>query len=150
VGKALADKRLIAQLRSEHGRWVDYVIEFSRGIDNLVSYYTELSEINYPPEIRATKRIDFYFDVFLQTMKKVSQHEYLEEIDRYNTCKREHPDSNKKTFFNEVKTKYPEFEALFKKHLDKKKQKPKSLQPKTSTPRISALLKPSAPSPPRL
>jgi len=36
TGKALADKRLIARLRSEHGRWVDYVIEFGRAIDNLV------------------------------------------------------------------------------------------------------------------
>ena len=39
TGQALADKRLIEKLRSENGRWVDYVIEFSRAINNLVGYY---------------------------------------------------------------------------------------------------------------
>ncbi|MFZ2040739.1 MAG: SpoVR family protein, partial [Desulfobacterales bacterium] len=43
TGRALSDKRLIAALRSEKGRWVDYIIEFSRGIDNLVGYHHELS-----------------------------------------------------------------------------------------------------------
>ena len=43
TGQALADKRLIAQMRSELGsRWVDYVIEFARGIDNLVGFQREL------------------------------------------------------------------------------------------------------------
>ncbi len=32
TGQALADKRLISRLRSEHGRWVDYVIDFEVGI----------------------------------------------------------------------------------------------------------------------
>ena len=44
VGKALADKRQIAFLRTKHGRWVDYVIEFSRGIDNLVGFFSALNE----------------------------------------------------------------------------------------------------------
>ena len=35
LGQARADKRLIARLRSEYGRWVDYVIEFARGADNI-------------------------------------------------------------------------------------------------------------------
>lgn len=43
TGQALSDKRMIADLRSEKGRWVDYVIEFARGIDNLVGYYDTLS-----------------------------------------------------------------------------------------------------------
>ena len=41
-GQALADKRLIERIRAERGaekRWVDYVIEFARSIDNLVGYY---------------------------------------------------------------------------------------------------------------
>jgi stage V sporulation protein R len=42
VGQALADKRLIETLRSRHGRWVDYVIEFSRSIDNITGYFREL------------------------------------------------------------------------------------------------------------
>jgi len=35
TGRALSDKRLFAKLRSEKGRWVDYIIEFSRAVDNL-------------------------------------------------------------------------------------------------------------------
>ena len=42
TGQALADKRLIAQLRSEKGRrWVDYTIEFARGIDDQVMQKAE-------------------------------------------------------------------------------------------------------------
>jgi len=46
AGKALADKRLIAKLRTEKGRWVDYVIEFTRGIDNLSGFFNELAITN--------------------------------------------------------------------------------------------------------
>jgi len=52
TGQALSDKRLIAKLRSEKGRWVDYVIEFTRGIDNLVGYYNELDHSNRPTDHR--------------------------------------------------------------------------------------------------
>ena len=45
-GRALSDKRIIARLRSEKGRWVDYLIEFTRGIDNLVGFHEALSRIN--------------------------------------------------------------------------------------------------------
>ncbi|HLO27070.1 MAG TPA: SpoVR family protein, partial [Geobacteraceae bacterium] len=48
AGQALADKRLIARLRSEKGRWVDYVIEFARGVDNLVGYFDELVRHDRP------------------------------------------------------------------------------------------------------
>ena len=49
AGRALADKRAIARLRSEHGRWVDYVIEFARGMDNLVDFHGLVSEQHRPP-----------------------------------------------------------------------------------------------------
>ena len=49
AGEALSDKRVIAKLRADHGRWVDYVIEFSRSIDNLVGYHTELSRLHRSP-----------------------------------------------------------------------------------------------------
>ncbi len=49
TGQALSDKRIIAMLRSEKGRWVDYIIEFSRGIDNLVGYYDALSDTGAAP-----------------------------------------------------------------------------------------------------
>ncbi len=117
TGQALSDKRLIAKLRSEKGRWVDYIIEFTRGIDNLVGYHGELSRLNRPlPEDRS-KRLDFYFDVFLQTIRKVKMHEYIKEINRYNECMATNADLGEKTFFSDVVKKYPEFEAVFKKHL---------------------------------
>jgi len=117
VGQALSDKRLIAKLRSEKGRWVDYVIEFTRGIDNLVGYHGELSRLNRPlPEDRS-KRLDYYFDVFLQTIRKVKIHEYMKEINRYNECMATTGDLGEKTFFSDVTRKYPEFEAIFKKHI---------------------------------
>jgi len=117
VGQALSDKRLIAKLRSEKGRWVDYVIEFSRGIDNLVGYHGELSRLNRPLSEDRSKRLDYYFDVFLQTIKKVKIHEYMKEINRYNECMAANDDLGEKTFFSDVNRKYPEFEAVFKKHL---------------------------------
>ena len=72
TGQALSDKRLIAKLRSEKGRWVDYVIEFARGIDNLVGYHEELSQLSTAGASPLSPKLDFYFDVFLQQHQKVS------------------------------------------------------------------------------
>ena len=123
TGQALSDKRLIAGLRSEKGRWVDYVIEFARGIDNLVGYYNTLSQLNQT-KMTQPNRLDFYFDVFLQSVKKVTTTEYIKEIERYNDCKKTQGDIGKNSFFLEVTKKHPEFEALFKKSTEvKTKQK---------------------------
>ncbi|WP_457551858.1 SpoVR family protein [Desulfobacula sp.] len=110
TGQALSDKRLIAMLRSEKGRWVDYAIEFARGIDNLVGYQKELnySIMNGTP--RKLDKVDFYFDIFLQKTKNVSPHEYLKEITRFNDTGKKH-----KYFFDQVTSRYPEFEELYKK-----------------------------------
>lgn len=116
AGRALSDKRLISKSRSEKGRWVDYVIEFTRGIDNLVGFYPELSDLNQPPEIRTTKRLDFYFDIFLQTIRETKVGDYLKEIDRYNENLSRFGDMAESVFFSDVAVKYPEFEALFDKH----------------------------------
>lgn len=117
-GQALSDKRLIAKLRSEKGRWVDYVIEFTRGIDNLVGYYDELSRMNRGSTANRPKRLDYYFDLFLQDVKNIKIHEYIKEIESYNDCIRTHGDLGEQSFFADVVKKYPEFEALFKKHLE--------------------------------
>ena len=63
-GRALSDKRMIAALRSEKGRWVDYIIEFSRGIDNLVGYHNELSKSDPLPGSDGSEQLNYYFDVF--------------------------------------------------------------------------------------
>ena len=115
-GQALSDKRLIARLRSEKGRQVDYVIEFARGIDNLVGYYPELAEINFPPEIKTSDRLDYYFDIFLQQKIKVRFHEYQKEIDRYNSIHKKFNEMAESVFFSDVQKKYPEFESLYEKH----------------------------------
>jgi len=117
-GQALSDKRMIAKLRTENGRWVDYIIEFVRGIDNLVGYYDELARLNRPPAANRPKRLDYYFDVFLQSVKEVKTHEYIKEIERYNECVRSYRELSEQSFFGDVGKKYPEFEALFKKYLE--------------------------------
>ncbi|MDD5170708.1 MAG: SpoVR family protein [Syntrophales bacterium] len=121
AGRALADKRSIALIRSEKGRWVDYVIEFSRGIDNLVDLYGDLSRMNRPVGIQASGRTDFYFDTFLQTIRKVPLPDYLREIERYNDTVSEYGQTGESVFFSETVKKYPEFEALYEKQ--KKEQK---------------------------
>jgi stage V sporulation protein R len=121
TGRALSDKRMIAKLRSEKGRWVDYIIEFARGIDNLVGYHDELSRLNRPPKTNQSKMLDFYFDVFLQSIKKVKINEYIKEIERYNDCMQADKKLGEKAFFSEVFRKYPEFDTIFKK---KSKEKP--------------------------
>jgi stage V sporulation protein R len=120
TGQALSDKRLIAKLRSEKGRWVDYVIEFARGIDNLVGYHDELSRLNRPPVTELSKRLDFYFDVFLQSIKKVKIHDYIKEIEKYNDCVNKEGERAERAFFSDVRKKYPEFDAIFKKSLKEK------------------------------
>lgn len=121
-GQALSDKRLIAKLRSEKGRWVDYVIEFTRGIDNLVGYYDELDHSNRLSTTGLSKRLDFYFDVFLQSKKRVKISDYIRELERYNECVKMYDAWAEQYFFSEVTKKHPEFEARFERSL---KEKPK-------------------------
>jgi stage V sporulation protein R len=119
-GQALSDKRVIARLRAEKGRWLDYVIEFARGIDNLVGYFDELSALDRPSHHRFSARLDFYFDIFLQSIKKVKIGDYISEVELYNDTLKAFGQSGEDTFFGEVRKKYPEFEALYTKSVEKK------------------------------
>jgi stage V sporulation protein R len=67
-----------------------------------------------------SKRLNFYFDVFLQSDKKVNITEYVKEIGRYNDCMKKAGASGEKTFFTEVNKQHPEFEAIYQKSLKKK------------------------------
>jgi stage V sporulation protein R len=127
TGEALSDKRVIAKLRSEHGRWLDYVIEFSRGIDNLVGYYTELERLFPNPANQLPLQVDYYFDVFLQQVKKFKISAYIKEIERYNQCETEHKALGEETFFAEVERRHPEFRAMFEKYKDHKRTPPADL-----------------------
>jgi stage V sporulation protein R len=113
TGQALSDKRVIAKLRAEKGRWVDYVIEFARGIDNLVDFHGDLVDLFIPPEAECSSRLDYYFDVFLQSEKKISVSEYIKEVNRYNECLKLYGEQGEKTFFAEAERHYPELEAHF-------------------------------------
>ena len=122
TGQALSDKRVIARLRAEKNKWVDYVIEFARGIDNLVGYHKTLSKPEQVVLNGQSSKLNFYFDVFLQSILNVRINDYVKKIERYNRCIEEHGETGETSFFNEVEKKHPEFEALFQKSL---KEKPK-------------------------
>ncbi|PIP35810.1 MAG: SpoVR family protein [Desulfobacterales bacterium CG07_land_8_20_14_0_80_52_14] len=120
LGRALSDKRVIAKLRAENGRWVDYIIEFTRGIDNLVGYFGELARLDSPEPERGRKMLDYYFDIFLQSVKKTRISDYIKEVDRYNTFQKQYGARGEEAFFVEVKKEHPEFEAFLEKHLKMK------------------------------
>ncbi len=116
TGQALADKRLIARMRSEKGRWVDYIIEFARGIDNLVGYYSELIQFDTLPHQEESSSLNFYFDVFLQSIQKVPITEYMKELQRYNKYTEEYKEKAEQIFFTEIRQKHPEFNSLLTKY----------------------------------
>jgi len=126
-GEALSDKRTIAKLRAERGRWVDYVIEFARGIDNLVGYHGLLSALFAPPAAGTPAKVDYYFDVYLQDIAKANIGKYIKELERYNASMREDPLMGEQAFFAEIDRRHPEFGSLFQKHMDIRKQKPRDL-----------------------
>ncbi len=113
AGKALADKRLLAKLRSEKGRWVDYIIEFARAIDNLVGYFNLLS--SFTTEKKKMSKIDYYFDVFIQQKEGNTIAGYVAEIEKYNKSMREFPKDGELIFLESVKAKHAEFESLYSK-----------------------------------
>jgi len=115
AGQALADKRAIARLRSEQGRWADYIIEFARSIDNLVDFHGLLSDLHRPRANGWTGRLDWYFDVFLQDVKRVRTSEYVKEIERFNRARAEHGRSGEDVFFREIARRHPEFAAMYRK-----------------------------------
>jgi stage V sporulation protein R len=121
VGQALADKRLISEYRSKNGRWTDYVLEFSRSIDNLVGYFNRISKNVDLSETDAGSIVNYYFYNFLQETEKVADHIIFNEISRYNELIAENPNVGEAIFFTEVKKKYPEFQSNYDKYLKKNK-----------------------------
>ena len=113
TGQALSDKRVIADLRATKGRWVDYVIEFARGIDNMVDFHGELAQRFTPPGSGCSARLNYYFDVFLQTVRKLSTTEYVKEVTRYNESVKTFGELGEKNFFAEAERRYPELESHF-------------------------------------
>ena len=123
AGRALSDKRLIAKLRSEKGRWVDYIIEFSRAIDNLVGYFDVLADLTKKKARGLDAMLDFYFDVFLQSSAQPTITHYVREIELYNKMVRDDPTNGPAKFIESVKSRHAEFESLFDKDRKEKKRR---------------------------
>ena len=121
TGKALSDKRLISKLRSEKGRWVDYIIEFSKSIDNLVGYFNVLGGSRDRKAGRKLSAVDYYFDIFLQSEKKISVTNYVKELEKYNGLIKENPEEGESVFLDEVKTRHAEFDSLLRKFREKER-----------------------------
>ena len=121
VGTALADKRLIESLRSQNGRWVDYIIEFGRSIDNIVGYFGTLPKHSLQQEQEPGEKLDFFINIFLQEMVKVPAVEVLKHIERYNAIVQTNKDLAESVFFSEIKNKYPEFESKYENYDHTKK-----------------------------
>ncbi len=140
-GQALADKRLLVQIRQEQGagrRWVDYVIEFAKAIDNLAGYFPELQETDSEtsPEIFGvfSPKLDFYFGQFLRERFEenvIDLKFYHDEISRYDHCvKTCGKPGAEKAFFEDPRfvSKFSEFQDVFRKWKEKnEKPKPKDL-----------------------
>ncbi len=125
AGQALSDKRTIAMLRAEKGRWLDYVVEFTRGIDNLVGFYGELADLNRPAALEGQRKLNYYFDEFLQTTDRGGLIEYLKEVERYNETVERYGEMAESVFFSEIMKKYPEFEVMFEKQGRQEKKRVK-------------------------
>jgi len=140
-GQALADKRLLASIREELGekkRWVDYVIEFARAIDNLAGYYPELRDADTDTSSGIfgafSPKLDFYFGQFLRGRfeeKIVDVRFYHEELGRYGSFVRDYGKARGETAFfadPSFMSKFPEFHDVFKRWKEKEhKPKPKDL-----------------------
>ncbi|OGF61995.1 hypothetical protein A2926_01370 [Candidatus Giovannonibacteria bacterium RIFCSPLOWO2_01_FULL_44_40] len=138
-GEALADKRLINRIREELGaekRWVDYVIEFARGADNLVGFYAELEEADRVASGQVfglfSEKANFYFGEFLKQRyndKNVELKFSYDEVNRYNRCLKQYGEKNgEMCFFEDIdfKSKFPEFPNVFKKRQEKRDERKKS------------------------
>lgn len=139
-GQALADKRLLNVIREEMGeekRWVDYVIEFARGIDNLVGYYSELEEADKAVIQNAfgtfSEKINFYFGEFLKQRyeeKAVELKFYYDEMERYNVAVKQFGEKRGEAiFFSDwvFRSKFPEFNSTFEKSRKNQKAKTKDI-----------------------
>lgn len=128
VGMALSDKRLIESLRSQYGRWVDYVIEFARSIDNIVGFFDTLFHRAYPFEKDKPTLLQYYLEVFLQDEEKASSHTIFNEIGKYNELIENFGEPvGEHMFLADIRSKYPEIDARYEKYINSLKSQPVDL-----------------------
>jgi stage V sporulation protein R len=116
VGVALADKREIEEYRRQYGRWADYIIEFSRSIDNITGYFHSLAGLNYPFHLEPDEKLNYYFNTFMPDVLGKSDSDISRETDRYNRLLTTMGNQAADAFFAEVRQKYPEFVAELEKY----------------------------------
>jgi stage V sporulation protein R len=115
--KALTEKRIIAKLRAKKNRQVDYIIEFSRSMDNLIGFFDTLSQTDEMQSIKLPSKIDYYFNVFLQKEINLGMNDFLEEISRYDTLREKENNKHDDIFILSLNQKYPEFENFYDKNV---------------------------------
>lgn len=129
MGRALADKRHLKNLRNDLGsrrRFVDYAIEFSRGMDNLVGWLDDIAFRNTPKDSNISEKAEYYFDFFLP-QKKVSFNKMQDELNRYKKIKKNIPTDIDSIFFADIALENPEFNALYEKEFKGSRNQPKKL-----------------------
>lgn len=125
-GRALAHANVIKELRYEKGRWVDYVIEFARGMDNLVDYAGDLARpLATPSQTVAEAKFAYFFDEYLQDVLKVTTFRYIEELNRYNELAAKHdPETARLLFLAYVDQKYVDFALKFERRNKNRQRRP--------------------------
>ncbi|MFZ2955948.1 MAG: SpoVR family protein [Candidatus Ozemobacteraceae bacterium] len=117
LARAHAHAEILKELRYEKGRWVDYAIEFSRNIDNLVNFFADLNrEKTSEPRTRSQIKLAFFFDEYLQNILKSTTFKYIEELNRYNEFLRNNDEETARTLFlMSIDQKYLDFNVKFEK-----------------------------------
>ncbi len=126
---ASAHAATIRELRHERGRWVDYAIEFARGIDNLVDFHGELARpAGRAPRSPLDERYDWFFDEYLQRVLKVGTFQYLEELNRANALAAEHgPEAGRALFLMKAAERYVDFSVKFEKRKKEGRRRPRDV-----------------------
>jgi len=119
--KALADKKVIKQLRldlGERSRFVDYVIECARSLDNVVGFFRSLDPYSGSERFVFGEKLNYFFNDFLPKRLKEQTNKTKELMDRYNNLlKKCGPDNVEMIFFDSLVGDFPEFEEKYKKYL---------------------------------
>lgn len=126
LSAASAHAATIRDLRHERGRWVDYAIEFARGVDNLVNYHGDLAiPAEAPRKSALDERFDWFFDDYLQRTLKVGTFQYLEELDRANALVAAHgAEAGRAMFLQKASERYVDFSAKFERRKKAGKARP--------------------------
>ncbi|NLI77452.1 MAG: SpoVR family protein [Candidatus Riflebacteria bacterium] len=125
-GRALAHANVIKELRYEKGRWVDYVIEFARNMDNLVDFAGDLARPGETKTVSvAEAKFNYFFDEYLQEVVKVNTFRYVEELNRYNElAAKNDPATARNLFLAYVDQKFVDFALKFEKRIKTRKRVP--------------------------